>query len=128
MGNVCVFVCVLCRLWTYRCRTRQGGSGGAMFVPNLPNGSSWKIYDYHHTIRWQSVCTNENQVGNPIGKALVLKIRQWLVVLPNKMLFGLMTLTIHPWPIYAKIKVAVSVDKQRTLIRIYMEKYNSVWR
>ncbi len=26
----------------------------------------------------------------------------------------------------AKIKVAVSVDKQRTLIRIYMEKYNSV--
>ncbi len=28
----------------------------------------------------------------------------------------------------AKIKVAVSIDKQRTLIRIYMEKYNSVWR
>ncbi len=28
----------------------------------------------------------------------------------------------------AKIKVAVSVDKQRTLIRIYMEKYISVWR
>ncbi len=28
--------------------------------------------------------------------------------------------------IIAKIKVAVSVDKQRTLIRIYMEKYNSV--
>ncbi len=26
----------------------------------------------------------------------------------------------------AKIKVAVSVDKQRTLIRIYMEKYNSI--
>ncbi len=26
----------------------------------------------------------------------------------------------------AKIKVAVSVDKQRTLIRIYMEKYISV--
>ncbi len=28
--------------------------------------------------------------------------------------------------IIAKIKVAVSVDKQRTLIRIYTEKYNSV--
>ncbi len=28
----------------------------------------------------------------------------------------------------AKIKVAVSVDKQRTLIRIYMEKYISVRR
>ncbi len=28
----------------------------------------------------------------------------------------------------AKIKVAVSVDKQGTLIRIYMEKYISVWR
>ncbi len=28
--------------------------------------------------------------------------------------------------INAKIKVAVSIDKQRTLIRIYMEKYNSV--
>ncbi len=28
----------------------------------------------------------------------------------------------------AKIKVAVSVDKQRTLIRIYMEKYISVLR
>ena len=28
--------------------------------------------------------------------------------------------------INAKIKVAVSVDKQHTLIRIYMEKYNSV--
>ncbi len=30
--------------------------------------------------------------------------------------------------INAKIKVAVSVDKQRTLIRIYMEKYISIRR
>ncbi len=30
--------------------------------------------------------------------------------------------------INAKIKVAVSVDKRRTLIRIYMEKYISVQR
>ncbi len=32
---------------------------------------------------------------------------------------------LHYW-IIAKIKVAVSVDKQRTLNRIYMEKYISV--
>ncbi len=34
--------------------------------------------------------------------------------------------TSHRQSINAKIKVAVSVDKQRTLIRIYMEKYISV--
>ncbi len=32
----------------------------------------------------------------------------------------------YMWAKMLKIKVAVSVDKQRTLIRIYMEKYISV--
>ncbi len=59
--------------------------------------------------------------GKKVEQSYTMKHGQEIYLLPARYTckYGL---------INAKIKVAVSVDKQRTLIRIYMEKYNSVWR
>ncbi len=68
--SVCLSVSYLLRrLWTDWTQTWQDGRPA---VGDLIWTGLKRCHDYHHTKRWQSVCTRESQGGNPIGKALVI--------------------------------------------------------